>query len=79
MDHGEAAFEGGVEGVFGGALFGRCAGLDERFGVFDVDVAELGVPVLVDDGCCLRELAVGQCLVDLFGCNGEFVEYPAFC
>ena len=59
MDHGEAAFEGGVEGVFGRALFGGGAGLDKGFGVFDVDVAELGVPVLIGDGCDLREFAVG--------------------
>lgn len=59
VDHGETAFEGGVEGVFGGALFGGSAGLDEGFGVFDVDIAELSVPVLVDDGCCLRKFTVG--------------------
>ena len=53
VDHGEAAFEGGVEGVFRGALFVRRAILDEGFGVFNVHVAELGVPVLVDDGGCL--------------------------
>ena len=59
MDHGEAAFEGGVECVLGGALFGGCTGLYDGFGVFEVDVAELGVPVLVDNGGCLGEFAVG--------------------
>ena len=49
VDHCEAAFEGGVECVLGGALFLLGATGNDCFGVFDVGVAKVGVPVLVSD------------------------------
>ena len=77
MNHGEAAFEGGVESVPCRPLFLRGAVGNDGFGVLNVGVAEVGVPVLVGDVCCRREFAVGESGVYITGGDGEFVEDPA--
>ena len=76
MDHGETGFEGGVEGVGGGAAGFGIAVADEGFGVFDVDVAEVGVPVLVGDGGGGGEFAVSEGLIDFFSGDRHLVEDP---
>ena len=79
MDHGEAAFESSVESVFGRELFFGCARLENGLGIFDVDVAEVGVPVLVGDVCCVREFSFCESGVDLFDSSGKFVQDPPLC
>ena len=56
----------------------ECAVLYDGFGVFDVDIAEVVVPVFVCDLRSLGELAISQGGIDLGGGCGEFVEYPKF-
>ena len=77
VDHGEAAFEGGVEGVFCRVLFLGGAVGDDGFRVFDVGITEVGVPVLVSDVCGGGELTGGEGGVNVAGGGGEFVEDPA--
>ena len=50
---------------------------EDRFGVFDVDVAKVGIPVLVGDGGCGGEFTVGESDIDVAGGDGEFVKHPA--
>ncbi len=78
MDHGKAAFKGGVEGLFGRFLFCGCAVLDDGFGVFDVDVAEVVVPILICGSGSLGELAGSKGGVDFGGGGIELVEDPEF-
>lgn len=77
VDHCESAFESGVKGLLGRFLLRRRTVLNESLGVFNVDIAEVCIPVLVCDRGRLRKLALSECSVDFGGCSGEFVENPA--
>ena len=79
MDHSKAAFKGGVKGLLGGFLFCGGAVLDDGFGVFDVDVTEVVVPILVCDSGSLREFAGSKGGIDFGGGCIELVEDPEFC
>ena len=59
MNQCEATFEGSVESLFSGFLFGGCTVLDDRFRIFDVDVAKMIVPVSVGGSGRLGEFAGG--------------------
>ena len=78
MDHSKPAFKGGVEGLFGRFLFCRGAVLDDGFGVFDVDVTEVVVPILVCDSGSLGEFASSKGGADFSGGGIEFMEDPEF-
>ena len=78
MDHSKAAFQGGVEGLLGRFLFCRGAVLDDGFGVFDVDVTEVVVPILVCDSGSLGEFASSKGGVDFGGGSIELMEDPEF-
>lgn len=57
-------------------MLGWCPVLDDGFGVLDVDVAEMAIPILVDDFCCWREFAGGESDIDIC-CRGvKLVEDP---
>lgn len=56
----------------------QCPVLDYRFRVFNVDVAEVIVPILVGNSCCLGELASRESSVDFCGCGIKLVENPEF-
>ena len=78
MDHSKAAFQGGVEGLLGRFLFYGSAILDDGFGIFDVDITEVVVPILVCSPGSLGKLAGSKGGID-FGSGGvELVEDPEF-
>ena len=76
MDHRQTGLKGSVEGIYGRTLGLGVAILNERFRILDVDVAEVGVPVLIGDGRCRGELAVGKGDVNFLGSNGKLVKDP---
>ena len=78
MDHSKAAFKRGVEGLFGRFLFCGGAVLDDGFGVFDVDVTEVVVPILVCDSGSLGEFAGSKGSIDFGGGGIELMEDPEF-
>ena len=61
-----------------GVLFFRAAVLDDAFGILNVDIAEVGVPVLIGRLSCVRKLASSQCLVDIVHGSCELVQDPKF-
>ena len=77
VNHRESAFESGVEGLLGRFLLRGGTVLDESFGVFNENVAEVCVPVLVSDRGGLGKLAGSERRVDFGGGSGEFVKDPA--
>lgn len=77
VDHRESAFESGIEGLLGRFLLRGGTILDESFGVFNVDIAEVCIPVLVGDRGRLRKLTGSKRAIDFGGGSGEFVENPA--
>lgn len=76
MDYCKAAFKGCVKGLFGGFLFCWSTILYDGFGIFDVDVAEVVVPILVGYFGSMRELTGGECRVDFCGGRVELVKDP---
>ena len=78
MDHGKAAFKRGVEGLFGRFLFCGGAVLDDGFGVLDVDVTEVVVPIFVRDSGSLGEFAGSKGSIDFGGGGIELMEDPEF-
>ncbi len=76
MDHCEAAFESRIKSLFGRLLLRWSPVLDDGFGIFNVDVAEMIIPILVDDFRRLRELAGGESDVDFCCCDVKLVEDP---
>ena len=77
MDELQTCFERSVEGVCGRFLFLCSAGLDQGFGVLDVGIAKVGVPVLITNVCCDGELTVAEGFVDVGARNVEFMKNPS--
>ncbi len=77
MDHCQRRLEGRVEGLDGRLALLGGAVADDGLGVLNIDVAELAVPVLVDNGGRLGELAVGNGNVDILGSLIHLVQDPA--
>lgn len=77
VDHCESAFESGVEGLLGRFLLRGGTVLNESLGVFNIDIAEVCIPVLISDRGRLRKFAGSEGTVDFGGGSGEFVENPA--
>ena len=50
----------------------------DRFGILDVNVAEVSIPVLVTRRRGIGEFAISELFVDFFGSGGKFVENPEF-
>ena len=78
MDHSKPAFKSGVEGLLGRFLFCRGAVLDDGFGVLDVNVTEVVVPILVCGSGSLGELPGSKGGIDFGGGGIELVEDPEF-
>ena len=78
MDHSKAAFKGCVERLLGRFLFSRSAILDDGFGIFDVDITEVVVPILVCGPGSLGKLAGSKGGIDFGGGGVELVEDPEF-
>ena len=76
MDHSKAAFEGCVEGLLGRFLLCRSAILDDGFGIFDVDITEMVVPVLVCSSGRLGKFASSKGGIDFGGGGIELVKNP---
>ena len=76
VDKLEAGFESSVEGVGRRELLLGATFCEDGFRVFNVDVAEIGIPVLVGDGGCGGEFAVCESNVDVAGGDGQFVKNP---
>ena len=78
MDRSEAAFKGGVESLLGRFLFYGSAILDDGFGIFDVDITEVVVPILVCGSGGLGKLASSKGGINFGGGSIELVEDPEF-
>ena len=76
MDHSKAAFKGCVEGLLGRFLLCRGAILDDGLGIFDVDIAEVVVPVLVCSSGSLGKFASTKGGIDFGGGGIELVKDP---
>lgn len=77
VNHCESPFESGVEGLLGRFLLRGGTILDEGFGVLNVDIAEMCIPILVGDRGRLRKLACSERAINFGSGSGEFVENPA--
>ena len=78
MNHSKAAFQSGVEGLLGRFLFYGRAILDDGFGIFDIDITEVVVPILVCGPGSLGKLAGSKGGIDFGGGSIKLVEDPEF-
>ena len=78
VNHGEATFESGIQRLLGGVLLLRSAVLNDGFGVFNIHVTKIGVPILVACGGGIGKFAGSEAFVDLFAGDGEFMKNPQF-
>lgn len=77
MDHGECRFKRRVQSLDGGIPFLLSPVADDSLRVLDVHIAELIVPVAVDDVAGLGKLSVSQGHVDVPSCSVHLVQNPS--
>ena len=52
--------------------------MNNGFGIFDVHVTKVVIPIFIRDFRSLREFASGESGVDFRGGSGKLVQYPEF-
>ena len=77
MDHGQSPLEGGVKRVLSRYLLFRCAIGYQELRIFNIYIAEMGVPELICGSGGSLKFTFCQRYVDLFGCHREFMQNPS--